>query len=187
MTRRAIVLALPLLMAVGGCRNPFDPPADVKLIRFFCQDTDSLFAIIEQTLANGYIAVASKQRTRAELANYSTVPGEITSYSVVYRQLTAQPAPVNLPPGSPIPSLGGAAGRRFYIHDYIGALTDNTSGQGYSVTTVRPKIINPELLSYIYTNSSTIGGGIDCEVVFFGTDENGHEIKISGVVHVEVD
>jgi hypothetical protein len=48
------------------------------------------------------------------------------------------------------------------------------------------RLITRELLLYIKQNPGTLNGGIDCEVECFGTDENGHDVKVSGTLHVEV-
>ena len=181
------LLLLSIIAASAGCRNPFDPTADIKLIRFFANG--GLFVTVEQVQAiNDITNSTGVQNVRADFANYSTVPAEFTSYTVVYRQLTAQPAPVNLPAGSPIPTLGGAAGRRGYFRWNAGSLLDNTNPVGYTVTSLFPRVITAEFLSYVggSLGTSTIGGGIDCEIIFFGTDDNGHEVKIDGTLHVDI-
>jgi len=191
MTRvRHLTLVLAAL-AMTSCRNPFDPSADLKLLRFF--GNGGLIVLINQVDAKNDIDYSNGspvQNTSVEIANYSTVAAQITSYSVVYRQLTLQPSPVNLPPGSPIPTLGGAAGRRFNSIIHIPALADNTTAAGFNTTTLSPRIITREFLEYVGTGglgASTIGGGIDCEIIFYGEDHNGHEVKLSGVLHVEID
>lgn len=185
---RSLLLVLTGLTFLG-CRNPFDPMAEIRLERFFANG--GLFTIVNQSTALTSVdsGGAGIQQAVAEFSNFSTVGGVFTSYNVVYRQLTAQPSPINLPAGSPIPSLGGASGRRFYIRNHFQGLRDNSNTNGYNLFDVFTRIITAELLNYIGsgTGASTIGGGIDCEVVFFGEDHNGHEIKVNGVLHVQVD
>jgi hypothetical protein len=186
---RRVVLAAAALGLIAGCRNPFDPSADIRLERFFANG--GLITIVTQATALNSVDSngAGIQSVRADFSNFSTVGGNFTSYTVVYRQLPAQPAPVNLDPGSPIPSLGGAAGRRFYELVHFQGLRDDTNTNGFNTFSMFPRIITAELLKYIGSGlgSSSIGGGIDCEVIFFGEDHNGHEIKVGGVLHVQVD
>lgn len=192
---RARCFLAAVAVAVTGCVNPFDPTADIKLERFFANGGLITVVVQSTAISNAETPGITLQTTEAVFSNYSTVGGEITSYSVVYRQLTAQPSPVDLPPGSPIPSLGGAAGRRFYTLVHFQGLRDNTDPKEFNTFNMLPRIITNELLQYIggnpaYSNgigSSAIGGGIDCEVIFFGQDHNGHDIKVSGVLHVQVD
>jgi len=188
MTGSRLLLAAAGIMATG-CINPFDPSADVRLERFFANG--GLIAIINQStaLANVDSNGASEQTVNVAFSNFTTVGGQITSYSVVYRQLTAQPAPVNLEAGSPIPSLGGAAGRRFYTLLHFQGLRDNTNPVEYTTFTLFPRIITAEVMKYIGSGlgASAIGGGIDCECIFYGEDHNGHDIKVSGVLHVQID
>ncbi len=186
---KTLRLAPLLVLAFAvGCRNPFDPSADIRLEQF--TGNQGLFVEFTQADAAAGVVLTSlgDQVTPVVLVNYSTVAAQITSYTVVYRQLTAQPG-AGLAPGSPIPSLGGAAGRRFNFIVHIAGLADDTTSAGFNSTALYPSIITAELIQYIGgpQGNSTIGGGIDCEVIFFGEDHNGHEVKVPGSIHVQVD
>jgi hypothetical protein len=183
MKARRLVPAALAVLAVSGCQNPFDPQADLRLILW--EANGGLVAQLTQALAS----TTEKQNTwlqtvKMTIGNYSSVPVTLTSYTVVYRQVGAQTGAYPQPAGSPIPSLGGASGRRFPFLVHATALTSNFAQ--FSSTGFWVRIITSELLDYIGNNTSTINGGIDCEVEVFGSDHNGHNVSVSGTLHVEI-
>jgi len=183
-TGRFLALAVVATMAVlGGCRNPFNPSARIRFDRFFVGSENLPSLTIPYstagTLATGPTStVLQTIRTKAQLSNASSVPGKITGYNVVYRQISD---------GQPIAVCGGAAGRRFSALIYIPFLADNSKTKE-----VLPNdgayvlIVTSELLTYISTAPATVNGGIDCEVTFYGEDDNGYDIQVEGVLHIDV-
>lgn len=175
---------LPLLLLflpASGCRNPFNPAAKVRFERFYAGSTFEYFLSINQGTANtlitgtGSFANVEAIATRAQFVNSSTVPAFITGYSVVYRQVAT---------GLPIPECGGAVGRRFQVHFPVIELASNASaplGQVFNV-----QIVTSELVTFIANNLDTTSGGIDCEVTFYGEDDNGYDIKLDASLHIDV-
>lgn len=179
-----------MAVSLAGCENPFDPKADVKLLRWNC-NAGLTAQLVQATAGTNGMSDSGLQTTEMHLGNFTSVPVLFTSYVAVYRQIGAQDAPVNLPPGSPIPSLGGAAGRRYAINYHMQAVTSPTNGSYSDIyttgaTTFQPRLITREFLNYVATNPGTTNGGIDIEVEVFGTDHNGHDVKVGGVLHVEI-
>jgi len=129
--RRLLPAAALALVAVSatGCQNPFDPSGDVRLIQW--EANAGTTAQITQSLATGTLGTKDEdwkvQRTAMHLGNFSSVGVLLTSYVVVYRQIGAQDPPASLPPGSPIPSLGGAGGRRYPINIHVRGLENNST------------------------------------------------------------
>jgi hypothetical protein len=178
----AIAVAL-VAVTCTGCQNPFDPSADLRLIRWFANG--DLVVQITQSLAGGSAkSDPLLQSTRMTIGNFSSVPVTLTSYVVVYRQVGAVTGSSPLPAGSPIPVLGGAGGRRYPIQLHVRGLEDN-SGL-FAQADLDLQIVTNDFLDYIFNNASTINGGIDCEVEVFGTDHNGHDVTVAGALHVEV-
>ena len=92
---------------------------------------------------------------------------------------------MSLPPGSPIPALGGAGGRRYTINFHVAPLENNTYNYAGDFDLVL-RLITGEFLNYVANSPGTLNGGIDCEVEVFGVDHNGHDVKVVGSLHVEV-
>lgn len=173
-----------LLLGSAGCRNPFDPEADLRMWRIDACGGGPVVQILQSDALVGAMTNTCLQRVIATVLNYSSVQASLTSYSVVYRQISAQTGACPQPPGSPICSLGGAGGRKFAIREHVDALTNNASEN--TQTDVWMMVLTPEVLTYIGTNTSTIGGGIDMDITLFGTDHNGHDVKVGGTIHIEV-
>ena len=131
-----------------------------------------------------------RRDVRVVVNNYSTVSVDFRSYTVVYRQVGPQnSATCTFPPNSPICSLGGGQGQRYYwTPSRLEGVT--TSGAPYARTTrTYPlRIITADLLTYIDAAdpSDITAGGIDCYVTLLGTDENDHDVKATGTFHIEV-
>jgi hypothetical protein len=178
--RNTALLLVALMVLSGGCRNPFNPDARIRFDRFYAGTTGLPILTIQQnqasTLKNS-IATVGQIQCQVALSNKSTVPGRITGYNVVYRQLST---------GLPIPSCGGAAGRRFQTHFIVTALGSNYSTAQDAVIPRYVEMVTDELLTHIATDLSTVDGGIDCEVTFYGEDDNGYDIKVEGVLHIDV-
>jgi len=169
--------------ALGGCQNPFDPQADLRLLHWYANG--GLVAQLTQaTAVTTGMTDWGLQSVTMVIGNFGSVGVTLTGYTVVYRQVGAQTGAYPQPAGSPVVSLGGAAGRRFPILAHAQGLVDNYSQ--FTQTSVGLRIITPELLTYIGNNTSTINGGMDCEVEVFGTDHNGHDVKVSGTLHIEI-
>jgi len=183
MSKRALpsclIAAVLALSAASGCRNPFDPEADVIFDRFFCGATYTYVLLIERVkVTNGVLygrAEEGKLFVGAQLLNSSSVSATIKSYTVVYKDVYT---------GAPISSCGGSAGRRFYSSLYLSGLNNNTSA--YTTNLLQMKVVTNELLDHIKNNAYTINGGIDCEISFHGVDDNGHDLKIDTTLHIEV-
>lgn len=180
---RAVVL-LPL--ALAGCQNPFDPGADLRLLEWQGLNGGNVILITQAnaTLSHKNAYDSSHANIDALIANYSSVPVTLRSYTVVYRQIGEQSPPCSLPAGNAICSLGGAAGRRFQMLQHVGGLTQY--GSGYSTTTIRIRPITDEVLDHIGADINTINGGIDMEILLYGTDHNGHDVKVGGSIHIEI-
>jgi len=162
----------------GGCRNPFNPPAQIRFDRFYAGENFAQVLSIKQTdaLSIGKDAAnINRLRTTAQFSNTSTVRGTITGYTTVYRQISS---------GKPIESCGGAAGRRFSTVIMVDGLKSNAATSLQAFTPIM--MITSELLSHISTDLTTLNGGIDCETTFYGEDENGYEIEVEGVLHIDV-
>lgn len=179
-------LAALLPLALTGCQNPFDPEADLRLLRWNGLNGTTVILITQanaQTI-HKQSNDASHRNIGAAIANYSAVPVTLRSYTVVYRQVGEQSPPCALPPGNAICRLGGAAGRRFPIVQHIGGLT--SYGVGYASTDIRIRPVTDELLDHIFADLNTINGGIDMEILMYGTDHNGHDVKVGGSIHIEI-
>lgn len=194
---------LTILVLAGslstGCRNPFDPAAQVDIVRFFAQGTfcgsGGFVAQITQTpLDPPSTSVDQKQRVCVMLRNTSSVNVLFTSYTVVYRQLGRQGlwpsctlSPTCRPPDSPIAALGDAAGRRYtFVLHMQGVRFAGTPTQ--TTLQVPVRIITEELLEYIEDAPPVDiqSGGLDCDITLHGEDHNGHDVKVSGTLHIEV-
>ncbi len=197
-----------LLIAAGvstGCRNPFDPEADVRINRFLAQG-NNFVAQIEQADANNlitnqFVGGVNMQQVRVVVDNLTTVPVTFESYTVTYIQIAKQGdfmpnSPVSLspcvqPPGSPICSLGKDGTARYHFLAHLGGLNTDPGGLPFPVVTQGTfdlRIITEELLTYIFNAapSDIQAGGIDCEITLLGTDHNGHDVQASGTLHIEV-
>jgi len=177
MTRRLVpALALAAVMATG-CRNPFDPSATIRFDRFFAGPTLGYVLSLDQSLALTYISGVMNDNilTSAQFSNTSSVPAKMSGYTVVYRQIST---------GLPIPMCGGAAGRRFNAPFYINALSDNLTES--AATSAQLMIVTSELMTHVSNDLSTTSGGIDCEITFYGEDENGHDVTIKAVLHIDI-
>jgi hypothetical protein len=178
-TRRLFaVCAAIAALGFGGCRNPFNPNAKLRFERWQVGPNSDYILILQQntatTLANNATSLPDLITT-ALISNASTVAAKITGYNVVYRQLST---------GNPIASCGGAAGRRFSMFAYISAMATNQYGESQLPFNVM--LITNELLTHIGGDLTTTSGGIDCEVTFFGEDENGYDIQLDAVLHIDV-
>ncbi len=180
MTRARLSAALGAALVAtlaAGCRNPFDPKADIRFARFFTSIDFGYILTISQNDANNLSTPANAGRIMViiQLDNFSTVSATYTGYSVVYRQLFDN---------QPIADCGGAAGRRFKTLMRVPALQNNTSvpfQDSYDLP-----IVTTELLTYIANTTSLQSGGIDCEITLYGEDENGHDIRTEAVLHIDV-
>jgi len=174
-----LLLSALTAFSAAGCRNPFDPEADVVFDRFFCGSLYSPVLLIDRKLVtNGtlYTRVQAGQLfVAAQFLNFSSVYTSFVSYTVVYRDVYT---------GAPISSCGGAAGRRFYSSFLVNALANNTSSNTSTATDIA--VVTNELLDHIKNNAYTINGGIDCEISFAGVDGNDHDIKVDATLHIEV-
>lgn len=183
---RAAAAAAACLAGVS-CQNPFDPKADLRMIRF--DANAGTYATFARNSAWSGGSDASMFVTMV-IGNWSSVQVSLTSYTVVYRQIGAQvpPSPCPQPPGNPICILGGAAGRTFPMTNHVGGLTDDKSGNGFVQADVRIRPVSFELLNYIVggAGAATVNGGIDMDIVLFGEDHNGHDVKVAGTLHLEV-
>jgi hypothetical protein len=191
---RRLWVALALLQAgglavlAGGCENPFDPAADVRLIRLSWTRNGNSIALIEQATAytNNKTDLGA-QSLDVTVGNFSSVPAVLTRVVVVYKQVGPQTlASCPQPAGSPICSLGGAGGRRWDLVAHVPGLVNNFTGTGYTALTFRFAPIHEGLLNYIQLNPETTGGGIDLEITMFGEDHNGHDVRVNGTFHIEV-
>ena len=128
---------------------------------------------------------SSSQNVTMAVLNYGSIGFEIDSYTVVYRQVSAQTGACTQPAGSPICALGGPGGRKFSItihpDSLLNAATVNATQMNVNI---RP--MTTELYDYIGANTATISGGLDLDITLNGTDHNGHDVKVSGTLHVEV-
>jgi len=175
------ILAIALIASVvafGGCRNPFNPSARVRFDRFYAGIDSLPILTIQQSAAgtmSNSITNLPQLLTVAAISNTSTVPAKITGYNVVYRELST---------GLPIASCGGAGGRRFSALINVPFLLNNYYPAASTGAPIM--IVTNELLTHIATNLTTLNGGIDCEVTFYGEDENGYDIQVDGVLHIDV-
>ena len=189
MYRKFIPVAL-LIVAVGlasGCRNPFDPSADVRVLRFLVDGND-YYASIDQGTAN---SPTNAPQVVMVVVNYSTVPVEFTSYTVVYRQVGPQNSPTcPASPNSPICALGGATGRSYRIVDYMSGLTNTWASLPirYTRQDLPLRVATDELMMYIFNEPATdiMAGGIGAYITIHGVDQNGHDVRASGTLHIEV-
>lgn len=190
-SRAVAGLAAILLLAASGCINPFDPKANVRLWRFEVNGNATQL-VVQIVQANAINLIAGPPTVSAVVLNESTSVGVIfDSYTVVYRQNAAQTGTCTQPPGSPICSLGGAAGRRFALHWHLAPVNTNPVGSGGATTawtslSLPLSVITAELLQYIASNQTTINGGIDMDITLSGTDHNGHDVKAGGTCHIEI-
>jgi len=185
--RRILSLAtIPLLMApFTGCRNPFDPSADVIIDHF-----EPRMGSMKQGEWNNEITrpgaswAVQAQYVTVFIRNYSTVGVSFSSYTVVYRQVSEQAGAIPpLPAHSPITAAGGAEGLTFkFVAHLLGLQYPNNEGQERSWNI---QVVTDDLLRYC-ANTETQSGGIDCEITMHGTDHNGHDVTVSGVWHLEV-
>jgi hypothetical protein len=181
--RRAISLAaIPLLLAaLAGCRNPFDPSADVIIDHF-----EPRMQSLNQSDWNNQITQPwGVQSVNIFVRNFGTVGVSFTSFTVVYRQVADQPLAVPpLPANSPIAAVGGAEGLTFKIVVHLlGLQSAYNSSQERSWNI---QVVTDNLLRYIGEHTETKSGGIDCEITMHGTDHNGHDVTATGVFHIEV-
>lgn len=172
--------ARALLAGLGvvalGCRNPFDPSADVRV-------EVGGFVIFDQS--NAATQVSQMWTHTVQFTNYSSVPARFTSYTVVYRQVGAQTDPAcPQPPGQPVCSLGGAAGRRYPLVVEVGPRITNDAPPATGFASVL--IYTPEFFRYVSTHGETTEGGFDVELTFFGTDDNGHDLTVSEINHADI-
>jgi hypothetical protein len=185
--RRLLVLvAAAVAGLVAGCRNPFDPTADIRFRRF--QANSGYIATINADPTNVTNIINSKwdsfYSVTMEISLYSSVPVSWRNYTVVYRQVAEQVAQCGLPPGSPICSLGGAGGRRFPMRVHSRGLLSNDSVPVTDTISLRP--FSEEFLKYVSGNGEAVSGGIDVDITVQGEDHNGHDVEVSGTLHVEV-
>ncbi len=182
--RSRVALLLPLAMA--GCQNPFDPEADLRLALWGGLNGTTVIILEQAKALTTYKTTGDPVHANIEAVvwNQSSVPVVLTSYTVVYRQIGQQSAPCSLPPGNAICRLGGAAGRRFPITQHLAAMTNY--GAGYAETRFRFKPLTAEVFDHIGADLNTINGGIDMEIQFYGTDHNGHDVKVGGSIHMEI-
>ncbi len=181
-TFKSAALLILTGIALAACRNPFDPSADIRLVRFYDYGGNFVMSLL-QDQADTAIEEDWKHRVRAQIYNYSSVAAKFHSYTVVYKQVGPQ-ANAGLGPGLPIPSLGGAAGRRYTAGFYIRGLLNNEADfvdEQFSVL-----ILTDEFFMYVKNNTDTVDGGIDCELTFYGVDENDHDVTVGGTFHVEI-
>jgi len=176
MKRARLLLAAAGVLAVG-CRNPLDPKADIRI-----ENITGLNRILQSnaaTLGN------DPQFTTVQFASYGTVGCAFNGYTVVYRQVGPQNDPAcSQGPGQPICALGGAAGRRYSVRFHMGPKNDDLTLS--VVNSYSFAILTPEVMKYISAHTDTTNGGIDCDLTFFGTDHNDHDITVTGTFHVEV-
>ena len=186
--RRALsTAAIPLLLAaLAGCRNPFDPSADV-IIDHFNPRMQSLNQAewSTQIPLPGTSWDMNVQYIQIFMRNFSTVGVSFTSYTVVYRQVAAQQTVIPpLPANSPIAAVGGAEGLTFKIVTHLPGMR-SSNDVNYQERSWEIQIVTDNLLQYI-NNTETKSGGIDCEITMHGTDHNGHDVTATGVFHIEV-
>lgn len=189
----AVILAAAIAATTGGCRNPFDPAAEIRVNRFRVQG-DNYVGSITQTQAISYITNPTwggraVQSVRIVIDNLGTVPVVFDSYTVVYRQVGPQnSATCTLPPNSPICSLGGALGKRYHILTRMTGVTSSGQYQGYVQYEFPLRVITDDFLTYVdkAEPSDIKAGGVDCYVTVYGVDENGHDVKADGSVHLDV-
>lgn len=178
-TRRLFAVCMAVaVLAFGGCRNPFNPDAKLRFERWVVGPNQEFTLRITQNSAGALETVSENLEnliTTANITNASTVPAKITGYNVVYRQLSS---------GEPIASCGGAAGRRFSLFARIDGMASNVYGE--ASLQLPAMLVTNELLTHIAGDLTTTNGGIDCEVTFFGEDENGYDIQLDAVLHIDV-
>ena len=184
--RMATRLMALLPLALAGCQNPFDPEADLRLAQWGGLNGGIVIILEQAKAATTYKAPGDPIHNGidATIWNYSSVPVTLRSYTVVYRQIGQQSAPCSLPAGNAICKLGGAAGRRFTLTQHLGGMTQY--GSGYAATTIKFRPLTGELLDHIAADLNTINGGVDMEIMFYGTDHNGHDVKVGGSIHIEI-
>jgi len=184
--RFLVLLAATTAGLVSGCRNPFDPTADIRFRRFYANS--GYISTINADPTNVTNIINSKwdgfYGVSMEIAVYASVPVTWTSYTVVYRQVAAQVSQCGLPPGAPICSIGGAGGRRFLIRRHTRGIVTNDLVPMTDTVALRP--FSEEFLRYISGNGEAVSGGIDVDITIQGEDHNGHDVEVSGTLHVEV-
>jgi hypothetical protein len=191
MNARARVLIAGMLVTAAvasGCRNPFDPEADVRILNFSASSGGNTVQLLYSECMN--LATGSNQwkmGVTATVVNFGTPGVLLTSYTAVYRTMAKLPPPLSLEPDTPIPDLGGAAGKRYRILRHVQGVTSANSSNYYSTAlTINLNVISEEFARFIYTHSDIVNGGADIIVTLQGEDHNGHDVTCSGVLHVEI-
>lgn len=186
MKTTALRLAAVLPLALAGCQNPFDPQADLRMLQWNGLNGGNVILIDQTKASTDHLQPwdDSHNNIIASIGNYSSVPVVLRSYTVVYRQVGEQSPPCSLPAGNAICRLGGAAGRRFVITQHVAGMT--SYGAGFAETNFRFRPLTDEVFAHIAADLNTINGGIDMEILFHGTDHNGHDVKVGGSIHIEI-
>ena len=177
--------AAGLGLLASGCQNPFDPKADVRMWQFNANAGQVASIVQANATTTEQSSSSSSQNVSIYVLNYSSIGFVFDSYTVVYRQASPQTGSCTQPAGSPICSLGGPGGRRFPMVTHAVSVMNvaNMDATGMSIP-IHP--MTTEMYDYIGANTATISGGLDLDITLNGTDDNGHDIKVGGTLHVEV-
>jgi hypothetical protein len=171
--RAAVVAAV--LLGTGGCRNPFDPSADIELTQLTGNYGPSV-VIYQAAELGGTTKPFSNWTVTCHFTYKNKVAAYLTSVTVTYTDMD----------GNPVTAYKSIGGRTFKITFRIEGVRDNTGsdeGEG-SGTSLSLRVVDGRVLDEITSSSYPGDKVMYANVVLRGQDDNGYDLRLEGRIAI---
>ncbi|MEK7476959.1 MAG: hypothetical protein AAB152_15150 [Candidatus Coatesbacteria bacterium] len=175
-----VAIAAAVLLAAGGCRNPFDPSADIELTRLEVTGNGSYGGtsiVIYQTELAGPTYAFGDWVVTCRFTYKNKVSAYLNSVTITYTDID----------GNPVTAYKAVGGRTFKITFRIPGVRDDNfyyEGEGIdsslSLRVVDLKVI--EELKAPPPGSKVIFA----DIVLRGQDDNGYDLRLEGRIAIFV-
>lgn len=173
--RTGLSLLLVLALA-GGCRNPFNPAADVELVEMTTDSEDEW----EILIFSPQLAVTPIIYSDWEVLNTFVIKNKVgvrlTDVNIVYTDFQ----------GNPVTVYKDSGGRNF---KFIARLSPVAAGPQFDFnegqqTQLRLFVVDPQVIAEF--QAGTLAPSVMfAKVTFRGVDDNGYDVKLSGTMTIK--
>jgi len=179
--KRALQMAVTTaaLLVAGGCRNPFDPSADIELARIYVQFSGATSIAIYQSqdLQNlTQLTSAWRWTVNCHLVYKNKVSAYIDSVNITYTDSA----------GNAVTSYKSIGGRSFRVTFRIEGVRDNTStdeSEG-GATTLSLNVVDRRVIDELISPSYPSDKVMFANIVLRGEDANGYDLRLEGRIAI---
>ncbi len=177
-----LAAAVLALASASGCRNPFEPSADIELVALEWNNGPNSVILVGQTDAAATPLNLNIWRARARVVVRNKVDVLISSASITYTDYD----------GNEVTAYRNIGGRVLKFTQWCRGVTDNSEfsdGDGEvegRQTTIDMYIVDNVVIQELRSPAYPTNGFMFAHVVLRGEDVNGYDVRLEGMITIQL-